>query len=257
MARPADPNARSALVAAARAVFARKGIKGARVEDITAACGLSKGAFYLHFETKEAVFAELLQDFMGKMARSSEARLEKMTAFGQAYGALGPKDFQRRTPRYQKLLELETQLDCEALEAMWEHRDVLAVLLTGSHGTEFEGLLWTIVDTEIARVAADFHKLQGSCACRTDVTPELFATMAVGTFLLVGKQLARAEKKPDLRLLAKMIHRLIHEGAMPGRGPLEEGPVPRFSELFPKAPGPAPVRAPRVRAASRRSSSRR
>ena len=58
MARPADPNAKEALVAAARAEFARRGLVGARVEDITAACNLSKGAFYLHVESKEALFGD-------------------------------------------------------------------------------------------------------------------------------------------------------------------------------------------------------
>ena len=60
MPRHADPNAKEALVAAARAEFARGGLRGARIEDITAACGLSKGAFYLHFESKEALFGELV-----------------------------------------------------------------------------------------------------------------------------------------------------------------------------------------------------
>lgn len=55
MARPRDPHARSALIASARREFVRAGIQKARIEDITAASGLSKGAFYLHFKSKEAL----------------------------------------------------------------------------------------------------------------------------------------------------------------------------------------------------------
>jgi len=67
MSRPADPTARSALVAAARAEFVRKGLRGARIEDITSAYGLSKGAFYLHFDSKEALFEELVRSLADDM----------------------------------------------------------------------------------------------------------------------------------------------------------------------------------------------
>src|SRR5437762_13262923 len=85
MARPADPNAKEALVTAARAEFARKGLRGARVEDITSACGLSKGAFYLHFESKEALFGELVEKFFGEITRSSDRRHAEMAALVEKY----------------------------------------------------------------------------------------------------------------------------------------------------------------------------
>jgi len=74
MARHADPNARDGLIAAARAEFARRGLRGARIEDITAASGLSKGAFYLHFPSKEALFGELVETFFGHLASCGERR---------------------------------------------------------------------------------------------------------------------------------------------------------------------------------------
>ena len=69
MARPADPHARAALIAAARAEFVKKGLRGARIEDITAACGLSKGAFYLHSSSKEALFGEVVAEFTRRWTR--------------------------------------------------------------------------------------------------------------------------------------------------------------------------------------------
>src|SRR5947209_20471614 len=85
MARPADPNAKEALMAAARAEFARKGRRGAHIEDITAACDLSKGAFYLHFESKEALFGELVESFFGEIARSTDRRHAEMAELAQRY----------------------------------------------------------------------------------------------------------------------------------------------------------------------------
>src|SRR5688572_21367024 len=60
MPRPSDPHARARLLDAARAVFSERGLDRSKVEDITTRAQLSKGAFYLHFESKEEAFRELL-----------------------------------------------------------------------------------------------------------------------------------------------------------------------------------------------------
>src|SRR5690242_3614343 len=60
MPRPSDPHARARLLDAARAVFSERGLDRSKVEDITTRAQLSKGAFYLHFGSKEEAFRELL-----------------------------------------------------------------------------------------------------------------------------------------------------------------------------------------------------
>lgn len=53
---------RQLILDAAYAVFARRGYGGAAVDEILAEAGLSKGAFYHHFPSKEAVFQALLAE---------------------------------------------------------------------------------------------------------------------------------------------------------------------------------------------------
>lgn len=53
--RPAD------IIAAALEVFAAKGFAGARMEEIAARAGLSKGTIYLYFSTKEDLFRAVVQ----------------------------------------------------------------------------------------------------------------------------------------------------------------------------------------------------
>src|SRR4051812_38210780 len=100
MPRHADPTSRDGLVAAARAEFARRGLRGARIEDITAACGLSKGAFYLHFESKEKLFGDLVEAFAGELLRTGEARRADLTAFIEKHGAITQRDVMQKTARY-------------------------------------------------------------------------------------------------------------------------------------------------------------
>jgi AcrR family transcriptional regulator len=55
-ARPAE------IVAAALAVFADKGFAAARTEDIAKHAGISKGALYLYFPTKEDLFRAVVEE---------------------------------------------------------------------------------------------------------------------------------------------------------------------------------------------------
>ena len=54
---------RAQLLAKGRELFATQGIKKANVEDLTKAANISKGAFYLFFNSKEELFFELLGQF--------------------------------------------------------------------------------------------------------------------------------------------------------------------------------------------------
>ena len=49
------------ILDAAFVVFAEKGFVSARMDDIAAAAGLSKGGIYNHFRSKEQIFEELLK----------------------------------------------------------------------------------------------------------------------------------------------------------------------------------------------------
>src|SRR5262245_24557533 len=53
--RPAE------IVEAAMSVFAEKGFAAARLDEIAARAGVSKGAVYLYFETKEEIFRAVVE----------------------------------------------------------------------------------------------------------------------------------------------------------------------------------------------------
>jgi AcrR family transcriptional regulator len=250
MPRPADPHARSALVAAARAEFARKGLRGARIEDITAACGLSKGAFYLHFPSKEALFTEVVGAFQAGLDALNARRMEAVERFFQEHGVPGPKDRQAHSERFRQLIELESASDLEAMEWVWAHRDVSLVLLSGSQGTEFESLLWNVTDAQVERVARNFQRLQEAGAVDREMDPHLFGSVIVGAYLLLSKQMARMREKPDLTAWARTLQRLCQEGTMPRVAATAEAPVRAARAPRPSSPS---TRRPRARAKTRRT----
>jgi len=68
------------IVAAALAVFAEKGFAAARLDDIAARAGVSKGALYLYFETKQDLFAAVVRDAVSPNLAAVEAMASTLDA---------------------------------------------------------------------------------------------------------------------------------------------------------------------------------
>jgi AcrR family transcriptional regulator len=67
---------RAALLAAAREVFAEHGYSSTGVRDVVRRTDLASGTFYNYFESKEAIFAAVLEEVGGEArARVRDARL--------------------------------------------------------------------------------------------------------------------------------------------------------------------------------------
>jgi AcrR family transcriptional regulator len=66
------------ILDAALSLFAEKGFAAARLEEIAARAGVSKGTIYLYFESKEAVFKALVQE---KLASRIGGFAEMLRAF--------------------------------------------------------------------------------------------------------------------------------------------------------------------------------
>lgn len=67
---------RGRILEAACRVFARRGYEAATVEEITAECGIAKGALYSHFASKEELFRTVLLEQVRRRAAETAARLE-------------------------------------------------------------------------------------------------------------------------------------------------------------------------------------
>lgn len=64
-AQPRGAATRARLLAAATAEFAAHGYHSAKVSNIVRACGVTQPSFYLYFESKAAIFEELIETFRG------------------------------------------------------------------------------------------------------------------------------------------------------------------------------------------------
>jgi AcrR family transcriptional regulator len=79
---------RTKLLAAAERIFARDGFEGARLEDIAAGAGYTRGAFYANFGGKEEIFFALLEQWVRQRIDSVTATLRKQKKPQQKIAAL-------------------------------------------------------------------------------------------------------------------------------------------------------------------------
>src|SRR4051812_21838381 len=116
MSRPSDPNAKIKLLAAAEEVFVRSGLDDAKVEQITRRAGLSKGAFYLHFASKEDAFRQLIEAMVARMAQYIEGcRVDAAITM----------------PSVGDFLDFWVKQDAEMFEFVWQNRGLVGLLLEG------------------------------------------------------------------------------------------------------------------------------
>ena len=79
---------RRALMNAAVSVFSRHGYERATVDLVAQTAGYSKGAFYVHFDSKEAIFIDVLSEAAGFLETTVDDSLEStIEAFAGLIGS--------------------------------------------------------------------------------------------------------------------------------------------------------------------------
>ena len=101
---------RRKLLDAALRVFARDGFEAARIEDIAAESGHTRGAFYANFDSKEELFFALLEKRATEHLVDLQQRLEKCSSLTDRLRMLRAFYLERATDRQSVLLTLEFKL---------------------------------------------------------------------------------------------------------------------------------------------------
>ena len=180
MSRVADPRAKITLLRAAEEVFAEKGLAGAKVEEIARRSGVSKGAFYLHFESKEAALKQLVESFL--------ARCHSFFAPPSAYPGLpdDPSD----------ILDFTLERDAQIYEFLWQNRAFLRILPTCQGDYDYLVVAFRAEIGGTTREWVDHWRREG--IYRAEVDPDLAATLIGGAYNELSMRMLVEEKRPPL-----------------------------------------------------------
>jgi len=101
---------RQHLIDSARATFARDGFENARVEDIAARAGKTRGAFYANFEDKEDVFFAIFEEELEHDIRKLRPILQEVSTLEERLHSLAQYLCELCKNRQRTLLNLEFKL---------------------------------------------------------------------------------------------------------------------------------------------------
>jgi AcrR family transcriptional regulator len=196
MSRPSDPHAKSRLLEAAERVFCEKGLDRAKVEDITTLAGLSKGAFYLHFDSKGDAFKELLSGVLAQV----QMRID----------GCGPPSLEHGL---EQALETWLERDVELFEFVWKNRALMRITLEGGRSADYQQMIEHFAS--YAQTETEGLLRQGIAAglYRKDLDVEVAAAFIAGGYDRFARQLVRESKKPDLRKRLRELRWLVITGA--------------------------------------------
>jgi AcrR family transcriptional regulator len=223
MGRPPRPALHEALLEAARVEFYARGLERARVEDIARRGGVSKGAFYLHFASKEEAFEEILQRFTGAMEDQALRREEAEAVFRRDNVSTPEPALRAR----------QTEFDCAAeigiLETLWRNRHVLAVI-ESARGGRYQRTVSEFRRRIQAFTTARLTEKQASGWIRRDIDAATMGDIIVGTYEGFARRMAGMKERPDLEAWLRSFVRICYEGMLDRPAPVAPRPAARATD---------------------------
>ncbi len=200
MPRPSDPHARARLLDAARAVFSERGLDRAKVEDITNRAQLSKGAFYLHFESKEEAFRELLAGVVSHLERMLDETSDQQLATLPGAGTFAP------------YLDACHVKNVEIFEFVWDNRALMAMVFDGGGSASYQHLIEDFALRAQRQTAALIQHGIDIGLYRADIDLEAAAAFIAGGYDRIARQMVREQRKPDLEAMLREVQWLFIGG---------------------------------------------
>jgi AcrR family transcriptional regulator len=184
MPRPADRRTKIELLRAAEAVFVEHGLSAAKVEDITARARVSKGAFYLHFESKEDCFRQIVEGFVAKLA-----------------ACLDDAPPPEATPDIGHLAEQIDHWhahDVEIFEFCWQNRGLMRMLFSGGGGASYGYLIDEFAERVSGQIKTWARHMMALGAYRADLDPEVLPALMSGAYERLMREMIKLPRRPDV-----------------------------------------------------------
>ncbi len=197
MPRIADPRTRIVLLRAAEAVFSDRGLVAAKVVEITTRAGVSKGAFYLHFESKEDCFRQIVEGVLARLALSAKSpALETVT---------DPSEMPA-------LLETRLRESVDLFEFCWQNRGIMKMILEGGGGSPYAYLIEEFAAGMVQQSETWIARATTMGLYRSDIDPAIVARLISGTFERLVREVIKQARRPDIEGWARQAQDLLTRG---------------------------------------------
>ena len=157
------------ILAAGKKEFLAKGFRGASLRNIVKEAGVTTGAFYGYYKSKEALFAAFVQE-------PAQVMLGRFTEAQETFASLPPRD------QPSQMGEISGSCMDWMVGYVYEHFDAVKLLICCAEGTEYEHFLHTMVEIEVEATHRFLAVLRQLGRQTKDLDPRLEHILVSGMF---------------------------------------------------------------------------
>ncbi|MCR5732971.1 MAG: TetR/AcrR family transcriptional regulator [Lachnospiraceae bacterium] len=121
------------ILKSARKIFSQVGFRNASIRNICKDAGVTNGAFYAHFESKDALFAALVS--------------EKLAVFNETYQDMSAICISS-VDDVMKIFEMSYRSIETLIHYVYSEKEVFMLILKSSGGTSYENFVQGLIDEE-------------------------------------------------------------------------------------------------------------
>lgn len=157
------------ILEAAKLEFLEKGFLAASLRSIVKNAGVTTGAFYGYYSSKEALFAAIVEPHaaavMGRFMKAQE-------------------DFANLPLELQPEQMGTASVDCVSwmIDYVYEHFDIFKLIICHSEGTPYANFIHTMVEVEVESTFHFIHVLRSLGRQVPDIDPQLCHMICSGMF---------------------------------------------------------------------------
>ena len=149
--------------------FSEKGFLGASLRQIVKHAGVTTGAFYGYFSSKEALFASIVEPHAAiLMSKYVDAHI----SFSKLPAEEQPKHMDVESEAYINWM----------VEYVCQHREVVKLLFCGAEGTDYENFIHNMVELEVESTFRYIKTLRSLGHSVPELSPSLCHIIVSGMF---------------------------------------------------------------------------
>lgn len=167
--KDSETKTKEKILNAGKKEFSQKGFRGASLRNIVKEAGVTTGAFYGYYKSKEELFSAIV----GQVADTfMETFLNAQNSFAKLPPEIQPENMGKISG------------DCMEWEAdyIFEHKDIFRLILTCGEGTEYENFIDDIVEIEVKSTLDFINVLKNTGHKVRKITPQFIHIIASGMF---------------------------------------------------------------------------
>lgn len=237
MAKVADHRTKIELLRAAEAEFTEHGLAAAKVEDITSRAGVSKGSFYLHWDSKEECWQQVVDGFLVRLAGCIEPPLSLREA--------PPSASEETLARWR-------EHDRTIFEFCWQNKGLVKMIMAGGGGAPYAYLADEFADRAAKQTEDWVRHAKEAGLYRDDLDPPIVAALMAGAYERLARELIRQPKRPDIEAWCKQVQSIFMHGLVRRPATAESLAEPSDPRVKPRE-RPSSAGPPKTRAARRRA----